>query len=120
MEMKFVHEEWDEHFLIYYYNADGGYSFPIDKDGNLLNENPAALERLAYCKAHPELFVKNGEVETVHLERVYGICPHCGNHIYFDGNGYIGAYQCDCGQWYNRSGQELLPPDEWDMEGDEW
>lgn len=31
---------------------------------------------------------------------------------------YMGACECPgCGQWYNLSGQELLPPEEWGYDG---
>lgn len=35
----------------------------------------------------------------------------CGRKIEFFGHGQDEA--CDCGRWYNSSGQELKPPREW-------
>lgn len=43
----------------------------------------------------------------------YGICPRCGHKINFCGAGYMGTFECDCGQWYNIFGQAMKPPEEW-------
>ena len=51
----------------------------------------------------------------------YGICPRCGYKINLCGPGYFGAFECDCGKWYNRFGQELKPPKYWyGKRGETW
>lgn len=41
-------------------------------------------------------------------------CHACGEKIYVGGNGYMGAYECECGAWINGFGQALRPPHEWE------
>lgn len=41
-----------------------GFGFPCDEDGNVSPTlNPAALENLEYCKAHPEKFIRYGVID---------------------------------------------------------
>lgn len=120
--MKIIEEEVKELCLVYEDRQGGGYSFPCDKQGNIVWEkcpSPENIKRsLAYCKAHPEEWNgKNGEVVTLISRIRYGICPQCGNRVYFGGSGwasYMGAAECECGLWYNVFGQAIKPPEEWD------
>lgn len=48
----------------------------------------------------------------------YGICPCCSYKINLCGEGYLGAFECDCGKWYNRFGQALKPPEDWEEDHD--
>ena len=50
-------------------------------------------------------------------EPATGKCD-CGEEITLHCNWY-GATQCDCGQWYNASGQALNPPEMWEENMDE-
>ena len=98
-----------------------GYSFPCDEDGKILwyecSSVKATRKSLAYCKSHPERWTSESRdgrvVEVIDWER-YGICPCCGCKVYFYGSGYMGAYKCACGHWYNVFGQALKPPDDWE------
>lgn len=120
--MKIVEVE-KKHYRLTFDEVDipgSGYAFPCDKDGQVLWDNlsypEVVRERLAYCKAHPDRWTKesrDGLVKEVITWERYGICPCCGREVYFYGSGYIGAYECACGQWYNAFGQEIKPPDEW-------
>ena len=47
------------------------------------------------------------------------ICPRCGREIPTNEYGFIycgggAAYECDCGQWYTPSGEDLKPPEDWE------
>lgn len=116
--MEIIEEEVKSYELVYEDVHRSGYSFPCDKEGNILWKEllspDAVQESLAYCKAHPEKWTgKNGKIVTLVSHERYGICPHCGRRIDFCGSGYMGAFECACGQWYNMFGQELLPPEDW-------
>ena len=117
-------------------NPGCGYSFPCDKDGNILwdecSSPKAAHKSLDYCKAHPDRWTsqsRDGRVVAIINRERYGICPYCEHKIIFDatgicafgqGLGYVGAYECECGHWYTAAGQEVLPPDEWEYSEDEF
>lgn len=105
--------------LNFWNNAQGGgYGFPCDKDGNLIEGEitECGYKNYEYCMSHPEefdIFNKIEKVENSYREPASGTC-HCGEKIFLQ-NEYMGAYQCpNCGQWYNLYGQELLPPDQWE------
>lgn len=121
--MEIIEEDVKEYHLVYESAHGYGYSFPCDKMGHvLLDECPypdTAKKSLAYCKAHPEKWSKNGDVVTLIRHNRYGICPYCGHKINFCGSGYMGAFDCECGKWYNRFGQELVPPEDW-YDDDDW
>lgn len=94
-----------------------GFGFPCDEQGNVPEDmNPAAKENYAWCLEHPERFYRFNKVdrhEQTFRNPDHGTC-HCGATVYLQ-NEYMGACQCErCGQWYNLSGQELLPPDQWE------
>ena len=95
-------------------DAGSGFSFPCDKNGNLLNLNPAAKEYLEKCL--------NGTFDVIDD----GICPythswtepaearcHCGHVI------QLASFTntCEkCGRDYNMSGQDLAPRRFWGEE----
>ena len=125
--MKIIEAEKKSYELVYEDVHRSGYSFPCDEEGNVLWKkvlSPEAIqESLAYCKAHPEKWTgRNGKVVTLISHERYGICPYCGHKINFCGSGYMGAFECACGQWYNMFGQELNPPEDWEesLEEDEF
>ena len=99
-----------------------GFEFPCDENGtvNLLTRD--AWKNYNYCLLHPEKFAYAFKVihKYKHWNRdnPYGTC-HCGERVELV-NEYRGACQCpNCGQWYNLSGQELKPVDEWEEDLDE-
>lgn len=102
--------------LVFDDGCGNGYWFPCDESGKVFDDlNQAALENHNWCLKNPDRFVRFNKVVkdswTVR-DAAYGTC-HCGNRVdLYDM--YYGACQCDkCGQWYNLSGQELLPPEDW-------
>ncbi len=97
-----------------------GYSFPCDEHGNPLPDMyDSAKENYKWCMQHPEKFVRFNKVDRMvrhYRDPRHGTCK-CGETVYLT-NEYMGACSCwKCGQWYNLSGQELLPPDEWGWDG---
>ena len=107
--------------LVFDDGHNNGFGFPCDKEGNVKNIHPEAAENLAWCKEHPEVFVRFNEVITIrqtYTEPAHGICK-CGEVVILE-NQYHGACECPkCGQWYNLFGQSLLPPDMWEDELEE-
>lgn len=94
-----------------------GLWFPCDEEGVLLEPvNDGARANYQYALAHPEQFARYNKVVKYsysYWEPAHGIC-HCGAKVELV-NEYMGACQCRrCGQWYIQSGQELLPPEEWE------
>jgi hypothetical protein len=125
MIKNYVQAEWKTHVeyeLCFDDGHNNGYGFPCDANGNVLPlEFEAARKNLAYCKAHPDKFVRAGEVVTYrnrYKEPAHGTCI-CGQDVeLFDQ--YYGACECPkCGRWYNLFGQELLPPDQWETDPSE-
>lgn len=111
-------ETWYE--LCYDDGNNNGYGFPCDESGNLFPMSDAALESLNYCKAHKTEFSRCGEVvqfSNSYMEPPHGRCK-CGAEVFLIGN-YYGASECECGRWYNLYGQELMNPDNWDIDPSE-
>ena len=105
-----------EYYLAFDDGHKNGFWFHCDANGKLPDDmNPAALENYTWCLENPSKFELFNKVVTETYtvrDRAHGTC-HCGNRVdLYDM--YYGASQCDeCGQWYNLSGQELLPPEDW-------
>lgn len=111
-------EVWYE--KVYDDGDNNGYGFPCDEDGNLYPMSDAVLENLNYCKSHPAEFLRSGEVVRFcnsYMDLPHGRCK-CGEEVYLTG-GYYGATECSCGRWYNLYGQELMPPEQWDIDPNE-
>lgn len=105
-----------EYRLVFDNGRGNGYWFPCDKNGKVFDDlNQAALKNHSWCLKNPDKFVRfNKVVKDFWAVRddAHGTC-HYGNEVYLHDE-YYGACQCDkCGQWYNLSGQELLPPEDW-------
>jgi hypothetical protein len=91
-----------------------GYCFPCNKDGtpNISDQFYDCWKgNFQYCLDHPEKYEDMGCVERKQsfTEPAYVRCS-CGEEFYLNGD-----TECpNCGQWYNGSGQELLPPEYWE------
>ncbi len=111
-----------EYDLVFDDGHDNGFAFDCDENG-VLSEHlqPEAKANYEWCLKHPERFERFNKVVARKWrirEDAHGIC-HCGNIVYLRDE-YYGACQCtECGQWYNLSGQELLPPEDWQENFDE-
>ena len=110
-----------EYALEFFFDRNGGFSFPCDEYGNVLPlKSPEAAENLEWCRNHPEKFkfIEIRRRKYNWSEPDSGIC-YCGERVELVDE-YCGACQCPrCGQWYNLFGQELLSPEEWEMDDDE-
>lgn len=110
--------------LCFDYDDNGGYGFPCDEYGNLLNLTDEAKKNLEWCKAHPEKFVRFNEVVAIrqtYTEPARGTCV-CGATVILEDQ-YYGACKCpNCDRWYNLFGQSLLPPECWEKDpaDEEW
>lgn len=112
-------EETREKFLEFL-NEDGcGYSFDLDENDRPILQTEAAKTSWELCqKAYP-----NGGRKKVWTNRfrvpAKGTCQ-CGFDITLCGD-YYGATECDrCGRWYNVWGEEILPPEMWEENLEEW
>lgn len=48
----------------------------------------------------------------------HGTCS-CGREVFL-WDQYQGACECECGKWYNLFGQELVPPEYWHDDDDDY
>lgn len=90
------------------------YSFPCNKDGNLLDLNEIAKENYNNCITS-EHYKDEGiiEYEKMYTSPAILLCD-CGQEIFLE-NQYLGACECPkCEQWYNLFGQKLKPPHMWE------
>ena len=110
----------DMYEIRFYYDENGGFAFPCDKDWNLAEMTECAMENYKYCMAHPEEFLfwnDKHHWKRTYMENASGTC-RCGNHVVL-WDQYLGACECEnCGTWYNVFGQELNPPSTWEDGGD--
>lgn len=109
-----------EYRLVFDDGARNGFGFPCNEDGDLLYDlNGYALKNYKECMDHPEKFVRWNTVIPEHrtfTENAYGTCE-CGRKVILYDQ-YMGACECECGRWYNLFGQELMPPSNWEWEGE--
>ena len=120
-ESKWVSKEWHE--IAYDDGHGNGFGFPCDKAGNPSEGlAPAARENLAWCRSHPERFMRAGKViahRQEWKEPATGRCI-CGERVVLTDQ-YMGACQCGrCGRWYSLAGEDLLPPEMWGWDGADW
>lgn len=85
-----------------------GYAFPCSDTGVVYPLEGAAIESLVYCQTHPE------EFEPAHIHKFVWIQNHPAQGVCECGRLVI-CYDplwnsCDCGRYYNLSGQEVEAP----------
>lgn len=95
-------------------DPDAGFSFPCDKEGNILTHEmqPAGLENLRKCRAgeHDVFGPILDSIERSWWECAEGECE-CGGRVYLQ---MSLTNTCDgCGREYNSSGQLLAPRNQW-------
>jgi len=116
-----VHEVHYEHQFQYrddrYFKGgsfNSGYSFPVDKNGNLIATNE--VMRGNYKKVFSDPNYIDLGVEELH--RTYkvpaiGRCS-CSAEVVLDGS-YMGVSQCGCcGKWYDMNGLLMKSPEYWE------
>lgn len=115
--------EVTEYELVFYVERGCGLGFPCDENGYIDVETMYPPARANYEDAlkHPEqypyAFNKVEKHVRSYRELASGIC-NCGKRIELY-NEYLGGCECPyCGQWWNMFGQELLPPERWDDDGE--
>lgn len=113
----------EEFFLEFNTHQHGGYSFPCDKDGNVLQLAPEGQENYNKCIS--------GEVKTIRepyiqcYRRSYKhprVCKcECGDELPMEWDSE-GLVYCHCGKTFNTSGQSIRPRSEWEerYEDDYW
>lgn len=92
-----------------------GFQFDV-VDGDIVFHCEAAKKNFQYCLAHPEEYEDKGIVtqNETYWQEARAICE-CGQEILLS-DAYFGASQCEhCGRWHNLYGQELLPPECWEV-----
>ena len=100
-------------------DAEGnGYAFPCDMSGYLQPMSDEAKANYEKCMASPDEFIRYNEFvkcQNTYTEAAHGTCL-CGADVEI-WNQYYGACQCEnCGRWYNQFGQNLLPPEQWEID----
>ena len=105
----------DLYEIRFFYDDNGGYAFPCDKDGNIFELDDIALKNYKWCMDHPEQFKHWNwffHWTQTYVEEGSGDCE-CGNRVVLKDQ-YLGACECEnCGRWYNLFGQELKHPKYW-------
>lgn len=98
-----------------------GYCFPCDESGRLLEMSDCAYSNYLACLAGKVKDVTDKGVvaqDRKWTEPAIGICPFCGKEVVLEST-YMGACQCECGQWFNMYGQNLVPPQYWESDNDD-
>jgi len=103
-------EERREWVRAFWNSPHCGFSFPVDQDGNYLGApRGTAWENYQDCLAgkHPSL-IDQGVIENVWYAQIpaSGTC-RCGRFVWLN-DALWNA--CDCGRYYNLSGQEVQAP----------
>lgn len=93
----------------------GGYSFPCDKDGNVVDLNPTAMSNYQKCISREVVTICPPFVD--YSERMYRH-PHvckcdCGDELEMECDSE-GLVHCHCGKCYNTAGQSIRPRSEWE------
>lgn len=102
------------HEYVYKTDRHSGFTFPCNKDGDLLKLTPEAIANYERVK-NDDNFIDLGIVKSywTDIKPRIGICESCGNDVELTDQ-YCGATSCGkCGSWYNLNGQRLNPPDQW-------
>lgn len=104
-----------EHSLNFDTSPSGGFAFPCNDKGEVLDLNPTAQKNYEGCLS--------GEIKTIRPpyihERVWafndpavGEC-YCGAEVELSGDSE-GLCYCHCGACYNTAGQSIRPRSEWE------
>lgn len=103
-----------EHSLFFERDFGGGLSFPCDERGHVVFDRPELMGRYREaigCFMRGEMNVSIQTCEWHYVEPAVLRCA-CGKHVCLDYH----TCGCDCGRFYNMSGQPILPPCMWEPE----
>lgn len=102
------------HQFDYIDSPGSGFSFPCDKDGEVLSMQPAARANYMKCLSgeHKVRDLGIQRREHTYTEPTIGECNECGAEVVLSGF----TNTCDCGCDYNMSGQMLAPRECWGEE----
>ena len=107
-----------ERYIVFDDAEGNGYAFPCDMSGYLQPMSDEAKANYEKCMASPDEFIRYNEFvkcQNTYTEAAHGTCL-CGADVEI-WNQYYGACQCEnCGRWYNQFGQNLLPPEQWEID----
>lgn len=106
-----------EYYINFWYKDDpeAGFCFPATKQGDpdFASMSPEAIANYKACLTDNRLTEAEFEVrEWTYVNPAVGKCS-CGREVILDAD-YMGAVQCECGQWYNLFGQSLKDPKYWE------
>lgn len=115
--------EYVEHYIEFTDDNGSGFSFPCTPEGTPVFASKDAENNYKYAIQHPEKFPVQFNEFTRRVQHytqpAKGIC-RCGTEVELYDQ-YQGACSCPkCGQWYNLFGQELIPPEYWEPDGEDW
>ena len=101
-------------------SADFGYSFDCDSTGKILDDSLDAYNHFIEDEYNEDEYFDGyvNKNEFTFTEAAEGICPHCGRTVILTDD-YLGTTSCECGQWYNLYGQELVKPQYWESDYEE-
>ena len=106
-----------EYYISFWYKDDpeAGFCFPATSSGepDFSCMSPEAKANYEACLTDERLTESEFEVrEWTYVNPAVGKCS-CGREVALDAD-YMGAVQCECGQWYNLFGQSLKDPKYWE------
>lgn len=109
-----------EYYLTFQTDRYGGYSFPCDKDGNVVDLNPSAMANYQKCISGDIATIQTPFVD--YFDRVYRrpkVCKcDCGYKLEMECDSE-GLVYCHCGKCYNSSGASIRPRSEWEERYDD-
>lgn len=118
---KRTRETITEYYIEFSYKDDptAGFSFPADSNGELLLDKLTEAAKINYENCLTDDRLTEAEFKArvyTYSDPAIGKCV-CGSEVVLNGS-YLGADRCECGRWYNLSGQELRDPKYWEEDYD--
>lgn len=120
-ELRESYVETIEAFSLYYQTHNsGGYSFPSDKDGNVLELPTEAVSNYRRCLSGEVITIRPPYVrDDSWTYRHPRLCEcECGQELSMDCDNE-GLVYCHCGRCYNSAGQSIRPRSEWEERYDD-
>lgn len=112
-EAQIVHHV--EHSLNFDTSPSGGYSFPCDHKGQVIDLRPEGRQNYERCVSGEVKTIRPAYVherEWTEYQSAIGEC-YCGAEVELRGDSE-GLCYCHCGACYNVAGQSIRPRSEWE------